>query len=548
MLEILIAILPFALGIFHEWTSGILSVVLVVLIYLNSRKSKTFMIPKSSLFVAAILLPLAFLVSPLWAVDKGMTVMGFVKFLPLPLFMVLLRNYDKNDKDEEDLFRFLPLSGAIMTVMSFALGLIFPKEGYFLVSGRLAGFFQYPNTFALFLLVALALMLLRGGKLSKIDLICAPVLLIGIVLSGSRTVFILLFLFIIYYVIIAKEKKYKIMAGISALLVCAGAGIYVLVTGNTDTVGRFLTTSLSSSTFVGRFLYFKDVLPQIIKHPLGLGYMGYFYSQPSFQTGVYTVNHVHNDLLQILIDIGWIPGLLFCYVFVRGFIKADMRRKAVLVIMALHLLFDFDMQFVCMDLILLMLLFDKKEEGIEIKNRTEFYVTAGAGVLLSLYFTIPMFLSFINRDDLAVKVYPPCTKSHLVLLTKAETVESMDKAADNVLKYNDSTAIAYAAKARVSFSKGDIVEMIDYQNKAIERDRYGLQEYLDYIDMLAVSTKLYWEAGDTESAKYCTDKIKEVPQRLEEVKNGTSSLAYKINDKPELDLPQEYVDIINTLA
>ena len=548
MLEILIAILPFALGIFHEWTSGILSVVLVVLIYLNSRKTKTFMIPKSSLFVAAILLPLAFLVSPLWAVDKGMTVMGFVKFLPLPLFMVLLRNYDKNDKDEEDLFRFLPLSGAIMTIMSFALGLIFPKEGYFLVSGRLAGFFQYPNTFALFLLVALALMLLRGGKLSKIDLICAPVLLIGIILSGSRTVFILLFLFIIYYVIIAKEKKYKIMAGISALLVCAGAGVYVLVTGNTDTVGRFLTTSLSSSTFVGRFLYFKDVFPQIIRHPLGLGYMGYFYSQPSFQTGVYTVNHVHNDLLQILIDIGWIPGLLFCYVFVRGFIKADMRRKAVLVIMALHLLFDFDMQFVCMDLILLMLLFDKKEEGIEIKNRTEFYVTAGAGVLLSLYFTIPMFLSFINRDDLAVKVYPPCTKSHLVLLTKAETVESMDKAADNVLKYNDSTAIAYAAKARVSFSKGDIVEMIDYQNKAIERDRYGLQEYLDYIDMLAVSTKLYWEAGDTESAKYCTDKIKEVPQRLEEVKNGTSSLAYKINDKPELDLPQEYVDIINTLA
>ena len=304
MLEILIAILPFALGIFHEWTSGILSVVLVVLIYLNSRKTKTFMIPKSSLFVAAILLPLAFLVSPLWAVDKGMTVMGFVKFLPLPLFMVLLRNYDKNDKDEEDLFRFLPLSGAIMTIMSFALGLIFPKEGYFLVSGRLAGFFQYPNTFALFLLVALALMLLKGGKLSKIDLICAPVLLIGIILSGSRTVFILLFLFIIYYVIIAKEKKYKIMAGISALLVCAGAGVYVLVTGNTDTVGRFLTTSLSSSTFVGRFLYFKDVFPQIIRHPLGLGYMGYFYSQPSFQTGVYTVNHVHNDLLQILIDIG----------------------------------------------------------------------------------------------------------------------------------------------------------------------------------------------------------------------------------------------------
>ena len=40
------------------------------------------------------------------------------------------------------------------------------------------------------------------------------------------------------------------------------------------------------------------------------------------------------------------------------------------------------------------------------------------------------------------------------------------------------------------------------------------------------------------------DKIKEVPGMLENVRSNTSSLAYKIKDKPELDLPEEYMKII----
>ncbi|MBO7453354.1 MAG: O-antigen ligase family protein [Clostridiales bacterium] len=542
MTEILIALLPFALGIFHEWTAGILSVVLLAFIIIKAKDNKKFFLPKDVLFLTAVIIPVMFLISPLWATDKGMTLLGFTKFLPIPLVLILLRNSERI----EDPFKYLPLSGAVMTVTSFLLGLIFPKEGMFLVSGRLAGFFQYPNTFALFLLISLSLLLLKD-KQKKLDLICAPILLIGIILSGSRTVFVLLILFLIVFVIVSKNKKFKIGALAFAAGVIILAGVYVLVTGNKETAGRFLTTSFTSSTFVGRFLYYKDVLPQILKHPLGLGYMGYFYSQTSFQTGVYTVVHVHNDLLQILIDIGWIPAGLICYATVRRFLKVDMRYKVTIALMVLHLLFDFDMQFVSILIIFFVLLYDHDGKKLELK-KTHFNIAASCVVLLSLYLAIPSFLSYIRKDEQAVKIAPWYTASHIKLLSKADTPEKMNEIADKILKNNDSVSVAYSAKAKASFSEGDVLKMIEYKNKAIDRNKYDINEYVDYLDMLFVSTNLYIEAGDSESAKYCVDKIKEVPLMLDRVKNGTSSLAYKIKDVPELDLPDEYQEVVDSLG
>ena len=46
--------------------------------------------------------------------------------------------------------------------------------------------------------------------------------------------------------------------------------------------GRFLTTSLHSSTLLGRLLYAQDALPVILRHPFGLGYRSYTYMQGSF--------------------------------------------------------------------------------------------------------------------------------------------------------------------------------------------------------------------------------------------------------------------------
>ena len=539
MFEILLALIPYAIGIFHEWTAGILSAVLLVMIIIKARKADDFRFPMDMLFAGACLIPLSFLISPLWAVDKGMTVLGFTKFLPLPLSIVLLRQYKK----PLDVLKYIPLSGAVMTVLSFILGLIFKAEGWFLVSGRLAGFFQYPNTFALFLLVGLCYIIFKE-KITKLEFGIGGVLVIGIFLSGSRTVFVLLVLVAILYIIFCGSKTKRVYGIVSLAVALLVAGGYVVITGNRESVGRFLTTSLSASTFVGRFLYFKDAFFQIIRHPLGLGYMGYYYSQSTFQTGVYTVQNVHNDLLQILIDIGWIPTIILGIAIVRNFIKIDRRSKIIVVIMFLHLLFDFDMQFICMDIIFLSLLIDYEADPEILKKKVSPIVVFTIATLLGIYFAIPSFLSYVHKDELALKVYPCFTKSHILMLSEADTAEAMDARADKVLEYNDSVSLAYSAKARASFSRGDVKEMIKYKTAAIERNKYSIIEYTDYIDMLGYCANLYIESGDYDSAQYCIDKIKEVPGMLENVRSNTSSLAYKIKDKPELDLPEEYMKII----
>ncbi len=48
---------------------------------------------------------------------------------------------------------------------------------------------------------------------------------------------------------------------------------------------------------------------------------------------------------------------------------------------------------------------------------------------------------------------------------------------------------------------------------------------------------LYMENGDVESAEYCKGRLMEIPGMLDEVRQGTDKLAWKINDKPELVLP-----------
>ena len=100
---------------------------------------------------------------------------------------------------------------------------------------------------------------------------------------------------------------------------------------------------------------------------------------------------------------------------------------------------------------------------------------------------------------------------------------------------------------RLLFSKGDILGMEEYKLKAISLNKYSLEEYLDYFDMMRFAMELYLENGDLESASYCASRIISIPDMIDNVRQGTSPLGWKIKDQPELDLPAEYTDYINYL-
>ena len=169
------------------------------------------------------------------------------------------------------------------------------------------------------LIVGLVILLLFGKELDVRRLVCLAVLFFGIALSGSRTVFILWIAVIVVFFFLSKSGKKRLYVAALAAVLVLGTGIYAAVTGDLGSIARYLTTSTSSSTLMGRLLYCRDALPVILRHPLGLGYMGYYFTQGSFQTGVYSVYNVHNELFQLLLDVGWIPAGVCIWAPIRSF-------------------------------------------------------------------------------------------------------------------------------------------------------------------------------------------------------------------------------------
>lgn len=133
------------------------------------------------------------------------------------------------------------------------------------------------------------------------------------------------------------------------------------------------------------------------------------------------------------------------------------------------------------------------------------------------------------------------------LIEKAEATEEMDKIAEKILVMNPDNPLANNAKARVSYANGDFGSMIVYKESALKYYKYDLEEYQDYFNMLYVGYQLYLENNDPNSADVCREKLLEIPDMMDKVLSGTDPLAYQIQDKPELELPEEYEKILRSM-
>ena len=192
-LQVLVAVIPFLTGIFYEWQSAVLVVALLALLIVEAKKNKRVDVEFGWPLLFSICVVIFHVLTAFWAVDKGMVWLGVLKFLPLPLFVLAASR-------KEDVLKHLPLSGVVMTIASLILSPFDKLKGHITVRGRLGGFFEYPNTFAMFLLVCLILVLFKE-KIKLKDWIFAAIFLAGIALSGSRTVLILTALTTLIFVI-----------------------------------------------------------------------------------------------------------------------------------------------------------------------------------------------------------------------------------------------------------------------------------------------------------------------------------------------------------
>jgi len=535
-------------GLFYEVLSGVCSVVLCVLIIIKFKLQKNIKIFINPLSISIGVIFLFYLISVFWAVDKGMAPFGIVKFLPLSLFMLLLMQKGQ-EENIGSFFDILSPLAAVITVLSAILGQIPLLKPYFLVNGRLAGFFGYPNTFALVLLCTLIYTLLKD-KMNWLDIIFAFIYVFGILYSGSRTVFILSvisLILIVFKKFESKRLKILFVLGIfGAILLLA---LISWIFGFTNSLGRFLTTSIFSSTFIGRFLYFYDALPLILKNPFGLGYLGYYSMEQSIQSGLYSVRFIHNDFLQLLLDIGWIPTLLFVFAVARRFFKkgTDFKTRMLLFVITAHSLFDFDLQFVFVFMLYLAILNKNEGKELYIKKGITILIPTVILVLGCLYFSVAQGLYYAGDYAAATKIYPNFTEAKVKMLTQTEDADEMCILANEILDLSEANSLANSAKANYFFAKGDVVSALAQMKLAIEKAPFSYEEYEKTAYILQTAIGMYENAGDSQSADYCKSELIALSDNLENLKNEISFLGSRIVDKPTTEFPKEIKDYIEGL-
>ena len=533
-------------GIFYEHYSCAFSIFLLVFLIWKVRKEKQFRFIQNNTSITVIIMVSLYLLSSLWAVDIGMALLGFFKFLPVLLFLLVLM-LEKESK--EKIINILPHAVAIKTVLSINGMLIPAFETQFTVAGRLAGFFQYPNTYALLLLVA-ELVLLEKGRYKIIDSITLVVLIIGLLLTGSRTVFVLAVVANIILVVFNKNNKIRIL-GLSGIgLGISGIAIYALVFDGANTIARYMTISLTESTYVGRILYFVDALPTILKSPFGLGYMGYYYIQQSIQTGLYSVRYIHNDWLQLMLDVGWLPCILFVIAIVKTMLnkRTTLHRRIFLIVMFLHCCFDFNLQFISMFcLVILVMDYDIGKEKVIKKNTNMIQWTFGVTICFCLYCGVAFALFQMEKYDVSLKVYPWNTQAATFRLTELEDINEAAELADEIQSRNKYVTLAYTVKARQAYSKGEFANLITYKNELLDRAPFQYVEYEEYCYMLINGINLYTKSGDSYSAEVCKKELIKVSQRLEEAEKKVSKLGKMIKDQPITELPENIQNNIGSI-
>lgn len=531
-----------AVGVFHEYISCILGAVMAAYLLARLLRGKGLRLQKGIVSTAVGAMCLLYGLTCFWAVDSGMAFIGFLKFLPVGLYLLCLWQEER----EGCVLRLLPYLGAATAVFSF-IGMHLPVVGgYFSVADRLAGVFQYPNTYALFLLVC-QLLLLRREKKPWWDYPVMVLLLAGLLYTGSRTVFVVAALANVAMLFALSKKKGRAVLLALGAAACLAAVIFAF--NENSVIGRYLRFSLTESTLVGRVLYVADALPIILKHPFGLGYMGYYYTQQSVQTGLYSVAYIHNDFLQLFLDVGWVPAILFlcapvAYLCRKGVPLAD---KIIVAAICLHSLFDFDLQFIAM-FMLLVLLIRPDTPAREAKRLLPWKVGTGAVAAICLYMAVALSLGHFGAYQLSDTLYGFNTRNQLTMLEQEEDMQKADRLADKILRTNTDYFAPYLIKARYAYTQGDFASMIRYQRLALEKNPFEYTYYEQYCQMLVNGIPLYLKAGDVQSARTCYRELVSAQETLRANRDRLSPLGKLIADQPVTELPEELQTYIRQMG
>lgn len=130
------------------------------------------------------------------------------------------------------------------------------------------------------------------------------------------------------------------------------------------------------------------------------------------------------------------------------------------------------------------------------------------------------------------------TEIKIYALSQAQSEDAIEYWSDAILAQNKTIALAYEGKAAVAASHNEYDQMSANMEKMLLNSPYDITKYQEYLQALEKAMNFYNARGDLESLEKYARIALDIPDRLNEVKQKTSKLAYQIDDKPNLELTE----------
>ena len=188
ILQIFLGGISLLFGGFYEYTSYLSGIFLCLfLLWLWKRRGQlSFCFNITG--IALAVLCLGYGLAVFWGVDRGMSFLGFLKVIPLLLFLLTAMQFTVQEKAE--ILKAVPWTGLLILGISMGAFVTGIGKSVFFLSGRLGGSFQYSNTMALYFLLGMVILFYLEKKRGRYRFFVFC-LYMGILFTGSRSVFFL---------------------------------------------------------------------------------------------------------------------------------------------------------------------------------------------------------------------------------------------------------------------------------------------------------------------------------------------------------------------
>ena len=462
---LLIMLIPFLFGTFHNFSVFLVALILQLIVLIFYIKNKKISLKINTGLILSVILFIFSLMSIIWAVDKNDATIGSLRFLSIVIFNIFIMQLAKQRR--EKVLEIIPYSAVLMLLISLIIGFV-PncKNMFYTPNGSLMGFFPYANTFALYLLIGV--IIITNKKIDKYTTLTAVCLMVGILLTKSRTTFIMAILYFIYFSLnkYNLKKKYYFLTYICLFTL---ATIFIFILNKIE----IINISKSFGTILERLLYWKDSLKLIVQNPFGYGYMGFSYKIYEVQTGAYVTKFVHNEYLQMILDIGIIPTILFIIILVKSLISKENSKlnKIILTSIMIHIFLDLDLQSIIIFYIMFMCLEEKTYKEFNL----DFNYTSVALILIVsfvyAYYGLACFMCFLGKNEIANEMLPNYTEAKVELM-KSDNIKLVHKYADEIIKNNKYEAQAYNANSAYYLFLGDFDKMVKCKKKELSLSKF----------------------------------------------------------------------------